>query len=62
MIKKKTILQQIRDVVVAWKREDIEELAAMDTIDGILVDAGKIEHRLKVISEDARRDREASGL
>lgn len=33
-----TTLEQIRKIVEAWKREDVATLAAMDTIDGILVE------------------------
>ncbi len=57
-----TILEQIRKVVEAWKREDMATLAAMDMIDGILIDAGKVEQRLKTISDATRHDREAGRL
>ena len=59
---KKTTVQQIRAIVEAWKREDMEILTAMDAIDGILEDADVREQRLRTISEDARRDREVQGL
>lgn len=48
-----TILEQIRKVVEAWKREDIATLAAMDMIDGILRDAEKVWQRRKTISDAA---------
>lgn len=61
-MKTPTTLERIRKIVEAWKREDVATRAAMDTIDGILIDQDAQEQRLKTISEDARRDREVQGL
>ena len=56
------VIAEIWKIVEAWKREDVATLAAMDAIDGILTDADTQERRLKTISEDARRDRRATGV